>query len=729
MKRFFWLFWVLVGCLTVAVTACEPNIPNPPQITVIITAVPNEEALQDSVALALTGTAERGAFATQTALAQGNVTLTATRTPTATNTPLPPTETPFLSPTATDTPTATLTPTFAPLPSNTPEMVTNGENGRLRFVNAWRAERGVIPVNLHINDVLVAQSFELGASTNYQSIAASAVRISVSEPFEAEANPNSVPLVLASSTVDVPRGGSLTVVLADLGEGLELIPITEDSGPLASGQTRLHILQADATLLRSNLIAPNLQAALAMNMDIGDTPGPFDLPAGELPLQLFDADNPEQMLTTLSSLSLDSRVNYLLIFLPAERTTGQQSLLTDFLLLKGSTNRISTDTALRFVNAASDAGPISILLDREQLVSRLEVGDTTVSLPASTRGGTLVIQNAGGAELYEDVLGPWSGEQAGQDKIILITDAPPSDNYPIHVQPITFFEAPPPSLTRANLRLIHGLTGVTRTLDLEIRSANPAVIVNEFGVPQSQQADASWSRVIENVSFGTASDYVVRTPNVFDIRLLLSGSNTAQAQIDSLQLLPGAVHDFIAVPGRDGQGVAQLLLLQPDAQISSLSINQADPAVIAEQVEAILTASAPAVTATPTSFNTPTATISPVPTNTPRPSNTPLVPEPQIAVNPAPPNAAEGAFILIGQNFSPGRRYTIRLDNEPENLSGSIAGDGSIVMTVPIPPNFTPGIHTVRVCVDCRPGGAQEERFATFRVADPNQTPTSTPER
>src|SRR5690606_714612 len=174
---------------------------------------------------------------------------------------------------------------------------------------------------------------------------------------------------------------------------------------------------------------------------------------------------------------------------------------------------------------------------------------------------------------------------------------------PVSVAPITFFEGTPPSLTRSNVRLIHGLTGVTRTLDLEIRSTNPTIITNAVGVPQSQQGDTSWSPVVQNISFATASNYTVRTPNLFDVRLVLSGSTTAQAQIPNLQLLPGGIYDFIALPGGTAQGVARLLLLQPEVQITAFGVDQSDPAIIQEQVESILTASAPAVTVTPTSFS------------------------------------------------------------------------------------------------------------------------------
>lgn len=99
--------------------ACDTDIPAPPRITVVITAIENEAALEDAVNDALTATSEFSVPITQTALALEGVTLTPTRTPTATETPLPPTATRFLTATATPTATATSTPTYLPYPTNT----------------------------------------------------------------------------------------------------------------------------------------------------------------------------------------------------------------------------------------------------------------------------------------------------------------------------------------------------------------------------------------------------------------------------------------------------------------------------------------------------------------------------------------------------------------------------------------------------------------------------------
>jgi hypothetical protein len=115
-----------------------------------------------------------------------------------------------------------------------------------------------------------------------------------------------------------------------------------------------------------------------------------------------------------------------------------------------------------------------------------------------------------------------------------------------------------------------------------------------------------------------------------------------------------------------------------------------------------------------------------VPTNTPRPSNTPGFAIPSVSVNPAPPDTIQEAFLLTAQGFAANRRYVVSIDDGPEDISGATDELGQISVTVPLPRGIQAGSHIVRVCVDCRPGGAQQEQFATFRVADPSVTPTAT---
>ncbi len=726
--RFLSLFALTVILIT---AGCEANIQSPPQITVVITAVNDQQALDDAVIGALTATAQQNMFATETQLARAVISLTPSVTPTATLTPEPPTETPFQSPTPTPTSSPTLTPTTAPLASSTPSGFNTGQNGRLRFIHGWRGTTRVIPIDVLVEEVTIARDFQLGASTAYQSVVAGAVRISIAESRQqvAATSTDAPPVPILSQTIDVPRGGSLTIALVDLGDGLTLVPMLEDISPLATGETRLNILHANPNLLRSNVITSDTGTTLVNDLGIGAIPGPFDLPAGQFSLQLFDAETPEQLLINLQPFTLDPHVNNLLVFIPPV-DDDQGTVVTDYLIFSGSVSLTQSETGVRFVNAAIGAGPLQVFVNDQIIVNDLQVGQSTVTLPVSRLGNTLTLYNPAGIEVYSDTLGPWETEAESENpKIILLTDAPPTQEQTGSVAPITFFEGTPPSLTRSNVRLIHALTGVTRTLDLEIRSTNPTIITNAVGVPQSQQGDTSWSPVVQNIGFATASNYTVRTPNLFDVRLVLSGSTTAQAQMLNLQLLPGGVYDFIALPGGTAQGVARLLLLQPEVQITAFGVNQSDPAIIQEQVEAILTASAPAVTVTPTSFSTATATITPVPTNTPRGTNTPTIPQPVLIVNPQPPNTAIGTIVIRAQNFSPQRRYTVRLNNEPENISGSINDDGTLLLTVPIPPGFEPGPHTVRICVDCRPGGMQQEGAAVFYVADPNRTATPTPDR
>ncbi|MCX9079588.1 MAG: hypothetical protein OIN84_16610, partial [Candidatus Methanoperedens sp.] len=516
------------------------------------------------------------------------------------------------------------------------------------------------------------------------------------------------------------------VVLGDFGEGPALLPVPEDVTPLDTGYARVTVVQANRRMLRSNLAISQLERALAYDLDIGEIAGPFDIPSGQYPLAIYDAENPSLLLDMISPYGFNNRLNYLLIFFPPPPDDDNFETIA-YQIFDGGTSRTQTDVAAYFVNAASTAGPLTIMLDGQEQVRGLGVGSVLGPVPVSRLGNSVVVEDQNGDDVYTADAPLWGMGDSETDKIIILFDRVPSELLPDKVQIGVLSRNPRPSVAGSNVRLIHALTGTTVTLDLQIRSTNPSIINNPFGVPPSQQGNTAWSPMIQNVSFGSASDYVNRTPNVFDVRLVLSGTDSVQASLAGLQFSAGGVYDFVGLPGERG-GVAKLVLIEPDVQVSTLGINQADPVVIQQQVEAALTASAPAISATPTVARTPTPTISPVPTNTPPPSNTPGVAIPGLLVNPAPPNAIVESFVLVGADFASNRRYSINIDGGAEVQSGNTDDQGGFQTTIRLPANIAPGLHVVRVCVDCRISGNQQEQLIAIKVADPDITPTATPQ-
>lgn len=716
------IFFLLAMLVAGIIASCDTNIPAPPQVTVNITLVSDQSALNDAVAAALTGTALQNVYATETALERGDITLTPTSTPTFTLTPRPPTATRVLSPTPTMTPTITPTPTFAPFAPNTPSAFeSRAEGGRIRVVNALQSTQ-YPSVDIFVEDLAIGRTVAAGEVTSYQRVLSPTVRVSIYGVNEGTQDTSIFPIV--NRVIEVPNGGGVSVIFGDFGAGLALLPVIEDMTPLDTGYARVTVVQANPRMLRSNLSISQLQRALVYNLGLGEIAGPFDIPTGEYPIGIYDADNPSLLLQMTGSHDFNNRLNYLLVFYPPPPDSDSLEII-DYQIFEGGTARTPTDIAAYFVNAASSAGPLTVILDGQVQVRALNVGDVLGPVPVSQLGNKIVVEDQRGQGAYTDDVPLWGMGDSATDKIIILFDRIPSDLLPDTVEIGVFSRNPRPSVVGSNIRLIHGLTGTTVTLDLQIRSTNPAIINNPFGVPPSQQGNTAWSPVIQNVAFGTASDYVNRTPNVFDVRLVLSGTQSTQASLDGLQLLAGGVYDFVALPGERG-GVAKLVLIEPDVQVSTLGINQADPEVIRQQVEAALTASAPAISVTPTVARTPTPTISPVPTNTPPPSNTPGVAIPSLLVNPAPPNAITETFVLIGENFVANRRYSINIDGGAEVQSGNTDAQGGFQTTISLPNNSVPGLHVVRVCVDCRISGAQQEQLIAIRVADPNVTPTVT---
>lgn len=705
------------GLVLWLVAACLPQVPNvPPNVQVPITVVSDEEALENAVAEALTSTVDAGIYATETALAEAGITLTPSVTPTITPSPtVVPTNTPTLSP----TPTLTVEPSATILPTNTPNPNLALAEAQVRVINALPGTS----LDIYFNDVAVVFGLEYGGASHYLSFINESLRLRTS----ATADTTTI-----DQLVNIPQGSSLSIILANLGTGPQAYPILEDVAPLPSGQSRLMMFQANPDLIRFDLSDQTQNITLLRDFDIGDVGGPFDLPSGLLSPSLVDSAQPDLRLTFNEAFTLATNVSYLAIFVPqAEDAT---SLGSDLLLFESATRMNPSDIPVRFINAAPAVGAVSINVNGFRLVNNLPVGEVTVPLPVADLNVALSVSDINGSTVLsnQSLIDDETVDTQFGEKLIVIYDRTEDE---IEADTVTgnrvainvINRAPRVSSALTNLRLIHALTGATNTLDLEIRSRNPVAIDNPIGVPGETRASADWVEIISEVGFGEASGYVTRALSRFDARVKLSSSGAVQSTLNNITVVPGASYDLIVLPGQ-GVGVTRILVLQPDPQISLLAMRRDDPELVEDRINATLTALAPQITQTAEQAITPTPTISPVPTNTPRPSNTPPAKPAAIQVNPAPPNAVRDSFIVSGEGLESRRRFTININESPDLLSGQVNEDGTIAVAVNVPADLQPGPHTVRVCVDCRLNGAQQEAFAVFIVADPSVSPTPTPQ-
>ena len=69
-------------------------------------------------------------------------------------------------------------------------------------------------------------------------------------------------------------------------------------------------MQANPDLLRSDVLLPNQNLALAYNLELGQMPGPFDVPAGDYSMTFFDADIADSFIGRLDNLRLDNRLSW-----------------------------------------------------------------------------------------------------------------------------------------------------------------------------------------------------------------------------------------------------------------------------------------------------------------------------------------------------------------------------------------------------------------------------------
>lgn len=694
----------------VALAACDTAIPTMPPITVNITAVENSTALAQSVAEAITETAQVNIGLTETVLAQGGITLTPSSTPTLTPT-LTPSPTRFVTATPTPRPSETPTPTFAPFQTITPSAdEATSATGWLRLINLTRGETAVYDVLF--NEDQVARSIEPDAQTNYFQVNPGAVRVSLSTPAQLVEGATPPP-PLVSAVVDVPAGGIVTVLVVPGDSGIRLLPIIENSAPLPTGESRLTIVQTNSILPPLDFMVPTLRVMLVNNLVNGEIAGPYDLPAGEYPFDLYDEVREGQVIANLLPVTLLSQASYILVLLPSPNSAEQ---LTEVKLLSGFTRSLDTDVRVRFVNALEAAPAMQAEIDGQLKLSQLAYGAISDPVAVSSLGANLVMTDADQRILFTGELDPFPQDDRS-DRIIIVSDNPQAtDPNQLPAVLTILSQNPPPSTINARVRLVHALPGGV-PLILQVRPQTNGSTLGATEVP--------WAS-IGQANFGTASDYLNRNPGVYSVRVLLSTNQSPIGILENVQFLAGGTYDFMVVPGQE-PGSAILKLVEPSIQVTELVLGEGNPTAVFEAVAATLTSQAPVSTATPTRAFTPTPTRTPVPTNTPRPTNTPSFLQPLLLVNPAPPNTALGSVNLTGQNFQPGQAYVVTLDNDTRVISsGTVNEDGTILVTVQLPENLAPGSHIIQVCVDCRPRGAQQLALAVFLARDARITPTAT---
>lgn len=675
----------LAVVLTLAfLAACEAEVPPPPPVTVVVSSVDYQSALADGIALALTATAQEPAPATETQLARLGVSLTPSLTPSHTPTPLPPTPTPQVTPSRPPPPSITPSPTFAPLAMNVIDnWLRNDAAGRLRVLNAWADSA----VDVYLNDVRITRSLHFSGATAYHQLESEAVRVTITTSE-----------LTIGQVVAVPAGGSVSVLVADFGSGVTLRPVYEDVSTPPLGASRLTVVQANPDFLGSDVLLPEVQRALAFDLDVNEQAGPFDLPSRDYRLEFYDTDAPEALLTSLNALHLDGQVNYLLVMLPPQRSSTAP---TDFVLFEGSAPRENGAGGVRFVNAATQ--PLSVQWGGQMQLESLDVGSLSVPLPLPPSGTKLTITDDQQHVIAEQDISPTEDDQL----LVIHTDETNSG-----VEIAAFSQSAPPSTLNSHLRLINALPDIP-ALNLEFKVTDAALAATP--------ADEDWEVLLDGIRYGAASSYTGLGTDLYDVRVTLAGTDTVIADMPEVQLLAGSIYDFVVVPGSES-GSARLLLAQPDVQ-TGLALGQLDSLVV-EQVQATLTALAPEVVSVQSDTPTPTPTITAVFTNTPHPTNTPSVRLPSLLIDPMPPQVAVGSFVLLGLDFAPHEDYVVSLvPSRRVLLRGVTDENGTLIADIILPANMPDGLYVIRVCVGCTTTGAQQEAFAAISAIFPTPSP------
>jgi hypothetical protein len=227
----------------------------------------------------------------------------------------------------------------------------------------------------------------------------------------------------------------------------------------------------------------------------------------------------------------------------------------------------ATDSCLRVINAAPDAGPIDVYVGDAPIVEGLEYGQSSDFTATANGQQQLRVASAGDPvdQAIIDMTQDWSAGSAAQ-----ITVSGLADDLQATIAGVDLRSLPE---NQARVRVTHA------SPDLE------AIDV----------AIAAGPTPFQNVAFRSQSGYVVFDAGSYTFQLRLNGQNTLLLEAIDVPIEPGMVYDIVVI-GQSENGTLQMMILNanagvlaglPATPIAGTPVGAATPAAEATPVVAV----------------------------------------------------------------------------------------------------------------------------------------------
>jgi hypothetical protein len=412
-------------------------------------------------------------------------------------------------------------------------------------------------VDVLVDGQPIAQNLGLGTATSYAPMSPGDHRAQI------------VPTNGDGPIIDqiVTFEGWTSYILAIVGQlaNVQLQANAVDVSPTDPGQARLRLVNAIPNSPTISLGVAGSQDMLANAVAFPNASRYMTLGTGTYDLEVDNADSGET-LSTIAGFSFEpGRVYDLYAVAGDDRQIQLLPLVTPVAVPCSQTlgSGTPTDSCLRVIHAAPDAGPVDVYIGQSPIAQNLNFGNAS----------NFAVVPSGQQQLR---VAP-AGAPYGKTVIDL-------------TQELTVGDAGQITITGLSGDLQASIVGV----DLRPLPANQSRVRVVHASPDLEAIDVSLadgSVPFAAIDYGTQSGYVVFDAGAYSFQLRENGSNTLLLTAGDVQIKPGIVYDIV-VMGESEDGTLQMVFFEATAGV--LTGQPATPIVGTPQPEA-----SPAASATP----------------------------------------------------------------------------------------------------------------------------------
>jgi hypothetical protein len=408
--------------------------------------------------------------------------------------------------------------------------VTGVPDPTVRFVHA---SPDAPAVNILIDGQPIAEGVAFGTATEYATLSPG------DHQFQVVPADGGAPVIDQTITL----GGWASYILAATGRMADLqLQFNEvDVSQTAPGQARLRVLNAVPDAQTVGFGVAGSEQQMVDGVGFGTVSGYQNVTPGTYDLELRASDSGETLVLA-PGVRIDAGQVYDVVALgeAAEGTIQLLPLITPVATACGESLGIgqATDSCLRVINAAPDAGPIDVYVGDAPIVEGLEYGQSSEFTATANGQQQLRVASAGDPvdQAIIDMTQDWSAGSAAQ-----ITVSGLADDLQATIAGVDLRSLPE---NQARVRVTHA------SPDLE------AIDV----------AIAAGPTPFQNVAFRSQSGYVVFDAGSYTFQLRLNGQNTLLLEAIDVPIEPGMVYDIVVI-GQSENGTLQMMILTATAGV------------------------------------------------------------------------------------------------------------------------------------------------------------------